>query len=221
MRTPLLIACLGLASLVPTPAADACGGYGDFLPMVTPISGHLARETARDAFRQRDFVLLGEAATGNLEWRRIAEHSYDSTEVADAGRLEQPMALTLVGEGGTRTVEASRRVALRHTWEFDGAQLAVEVDAAKQSHQFAILGSSPATKFIKLVKTSATGEKQMVPGTKATTELVSTNGSDETVVRVDGVETFRAAGYATGAIVWKGRKFLLVESRGTVIPVRI
>ena len=220
MRTPLLLACLGLASLIPTPKADACGGYADFVPMVTSISGHLARETARDGFRQRNFVLLGEAATGNLTWRAIAEHSYDSTQIADAGRLEQPIALTLVGAGGTRTVEASRRVALRHTWEFDGAQLAVEVDGAQDQHQFAILGSSASTKFIALVKTDDAGGQQ-VPGTKATTELVSTNGTAETVVRIDGRETFRSVGYATGAIVWHGSRFVLIESRGTVMPVRI
>lgn len=221
MRTPLLLACLGLTSLMPTPNADACGGYSDFIPMVTSISGHQARETTGEGFRQRNFVLLGEAATGAFTWRRIAERSYDSTEIADGGKLEQPITLTLVGEGGTRTVEASRRVALRGTWQFDGAQFAVEVDGKQDQHRFAILGASPATKFIKLVKTSAGGDKQSVPGTKATTEIVRTNGSAETVVRVDGTETFRTAGYATGAIVWKGRKFLLIESRGTVLPVRI
>jgi len=225
MRTPLLIAAVaGLASLMPTPNAEACGGYGEFLPTPTVmvVSSHAARANPSAGFRQRSFVVFGqEAAAAKLSWRRLAEHSYDSTEIAAMKRFATPVELTLVGATGTRIVKTSRQVALRGSWQFDGAKLGVEVDGA-HDRQFAISGADESTSWIGLQPTEDGGWKQRVPGTDATTALVTASDRGPmTVISVGGFEKRRVAGYATGAIEWGGEKFVLIENRGAITPIRI
>jgi hypothetical protein len=222
MRTPLLIAA-AVASLMPTPNAEACGGYGDFLPTpsVMVVSSHAARANPSAGFRQRSFVVFGQdAEAAQLSWRRLAVHSYDSTEIAAMKRLESPVELTIVGETGTRVVKTSRQVALRGSWQFEGAKLAVEIDGGVHDRQFAIVGAGESTSWIGL-QTDDTGAKQRVPGTDATTRLVTAASGPATVISVGGFEKRRVPGYATGAIEWGGEKFVLIENRGTVTPVRI
>ena len=223
MRTPLLIA-VAVASLMPTPNAEACGGYGDFLPMpsVMVVSSHAARTNPSDGWRQRSFVVFTqEAEAAKLSWHRLAVQSYDSTEVAAMKRFASPVELTIIGETGKRIVKTSRQVAIRGSWELEGAKLAVEIDGGVHDRQFAISGADESTSWIGLEATDDAGSKQRVPGTDATTALVTANSGPMTVISIGGFEKRRVAGYATGAIEWGGEKFVLIENRGAVTPVRI
>jgi hypothetical protein len=222
MRTPLLIAAVaGLASLMPTPNAEACGSYGDLGPTVLLVSGHSARTNPRAEFRQRSFVVLGRSVeAAGLRWRPLSVYSYDSTEIAAMSRLAAPMALTIVGKTGTRTVKSARQVALRGSWNFEGAQLAVEVDGSIPDRQFAIVGADESTAWIGL-EPAKDAAMQRVPGTDATTTLVSASDGPVTVIDVNGSEIRRIAGYATGAIEWRGSKYVLIVNRGNVTPILI
>jgi len=219
MRTPLLIAALGLVSALPSPDAEACGSYGPPVPQVMVVSNHVAR-TANVESRPRSFVVLDAAATGKLRWRPIALHSYDSTEIAAAGPLGDPLELTLVGPSSSRTVTVSRRVALKRNWRFHEPRLAAEIDDPRQTMMFAIEGSEPVT-WLNLETTDESGTVQRVAGTDATATITSTEGGPATVVRVGGFQVRQVAGYTVGAIGWGGQQFVLVEHAGQITPVRI
>jgi len=224
MRTTLLLASVSaLVSNLST--ADACGSY-----VPTPRVLQLAQPYAPG---EPTFVLTGEAPTGKVAWQRIAPMSYDSTEVADAPDLAQPMEITLVGPAGNKLVSSKRRSFIQHSFERHSASAALEITAKRGDFAIALAGRHTGAVWL-----AAEGEHDgtradrawaIAAGAKplsnthvyvsrihgSNLELVSVIDNDGvlTLVRSGTTAASSLRGYAMGIVAEHGAQFIVTQDR--------
>ncbi|MDQ3370918.1 MAG: hypothetical protein M3680_36325 [Myxococcota bacterium] len=152
MRT-LLIAALALSSTLPSPAADACGGYGvDPAPQVLQLTHHGAVISDRGTVSApRSFVHTPEVAPDGLTWSWLTPRTFDTTQIATAPTAATPVTFTLLGPSGTRVVTATRKVFLADARPERGAHGAFEVPITRtERFEIAIEGSQRAARWLAL-----------------------------------------------------------------------
>jgi hypothetical protein len=138
-------AVAAVASTISTdPAADACGPPP--VPHLLRVSSHVVLHESYDAFgRTHSFVLFDELAPADAAWRQLAPRSFDTTQIADAPKLDRPLEFTLLGPWGQRVVTTNRRVYLKPELSGDRtAHVAVEIDAVDRNEVVAAIAGRPS-----------------------------------------------------------------------------
>lgn len=223
-KTPLLLAlAAALASLAPSDT-DACGYFS--APRVMLVTHHASRATARSEFVDRTFVVFPQTAPEDLAWRPLAVHSYDSTQIATNARTDK-ISLTLLGPSGTQKLSSSRHAFLKDSWDLEGTAGAIEVKGARTDAKFALAGPDFDVSWVPVVDAGTTEEVtgfgrasvQRIGDTRAL--LVSNETGPKTIVKRGDLDLGTFDGYAVGAMLWSGQRYLLVQHQGKVQPVRI
>jgi hypothetical protein len=221
----LILAALAL-SAVPSPDADACGGYESYAPRAHVVSGHSGRT----------FVLLGSAtADQGVKWTRVASTtSFDHTAIAPAPALGHAVTLTLVGPGGSRVVSSRSQWLLRPAVRFRGVRSALEVQGGSRDFRVALVGDQTGARWIELAYPEKQGmasdaawlKAQNLPATSFFVstmpgyELITLN-DQTTVVRKDGAFVTQATGSAMGGVTLNGTEYLVVQTDGAARLIEI
>jgi hypothetical protein len=234
----LLIAALAV-SMLPSPAAEACGDYG-FRPRVFLLSSHGVKTAT--GWETRTFAVLGNAAPADAKWSALAPRTYDHSRIAKAPALEDDLQLTLVGPAGTRIVTSRSAWFLDSAWRFRKPSHVVEVSAGDKRLTVALAGRHADAAWIALDDVAATrtdtdwvtaqgvtaGERPYVHvarlrGTDHETVSVQPTGQPHaiTFLRTRGQQVRRLDGHVLGGISLRGERFALVERDGIVTPVSI
>ncbi len=168
MRT-LLIAALALSSTLPSPDADACGGYTSSPePQVMQLTHHRALiGDDGKVLAPRSFVRTRELAPDGLAWSWLTPRSFDTTMIAPAPTAPTapaaptaatPVTFTLLGPAGTRVVTATRKVFLADARPERGAHGAFEVPVSGGARfELAMRGDQADARWIGLEEVAVTG----------------------------------------------------------------
>lgn len=230
LRPAFLFAALALAAALPSHDADACGPYIPE-PQVFALSSHGLTSGAT-----RTFVVLGEATPDtSTHWRQLAPGTFDPARIVPAGRLAQPMQMTLVGPSGTRTVTARKRVYLTRTLEFSDPRTAVEIDPGRDEDGFqvALAGVHRDAAWISLdAAARSSGDAAWIAGQGVTTSpgahhvqrvagvdvltVLGADGQPTTLLRHGTTNYGQYPGAAIGALEVDGTRYLLVQHEGTL-----
>ncbi len=144
MRLVTVASLVTLAAAAPMPAATACGVPPP--PHVLAVSDHWTRAG------RRTFVVLDEAAPDHARWQRLAPGMFDGTMIADAPRLDAPVAVTLVKNSRGHVELTDRRVYLRAPTYGAIAQVALEVTLGDyESADLALAGRVPDAEWRSLL----------------------------------------------------------------------
>jgi len=229
MRTLLLASVSALVANLST--ADACGSY-----VPTPRVLQLAQPYAPG---EPTFVLTGEVPTGKVAWTRLAPHSYDSTEVADAPDLAQPMEITLLGPAGAKVVSSKHRSFIQHSFERYSASAALEIEAKRGEFAIALAGRHAGAVWLAAERehdgTRADRAWAIAAGAKplsntnvyvskihgSNLELVSVIDNDGvlTIVRSGTTAAGSLRGYAMGIVSERGSEFIVTHDRNDGVRV--